>query len=367
MDFRNTLLKEVYDSVKNNYTDNYDAYRFGDEPTGGGLKQMVKDKIYGTIEKRNFINKRFYDRLMSGVEEMDQNFSALFELLEDQASRDLLVKIAAYRLLGHKKVKLPLSSNKYWEGLRNVEKLADPNDTINPGFAHFELQKHDLSKIGYDVKLYFTSMMIYTDYVVKQYEYKVNGTTIKAEEGDTVVDGGGCWGDTALYFAHEAGKNGKVHTFEFIPKNIDIMRQNLALNPRIKDRIEIMRHPIWSTSGKELYFVDRGPASQVSFEKSELSDGEAATLSIDDLAFGNVEKKIDYIKLDIEGAEMEALKGAKRTIQTFRPKLAVALYHSLEDFKNIPALIKSYVPEYKFYLGHSTIHHEETILFATVK
>ena len=75
------------------------------------------------------------------------------------------------------------------------------------------------------------------------------------------------------------------------------------------------------------------------------------------------EKKVDFIKLDIEGAEMNALKGAVQTIRRFKPKLAVALYHSIDDFERIPKLIREILPEYKFWFSHSTIYMEESMLF----
>ncbi|SFU68912.1 FkbM family methyltransferase [Nitrosospira multiformis] len=68
--------------------------------------------------------------------------------------------------------------------------------------------------------------------------------------------------------------------------------------------------------------------------------------------------------MDIEGAELNALKGAEDTILRCRPKLAISLYHSIDDFKTIPRYLNSPGLSYKYYLDHHTIYENETVLFA---
>jgi hypothetical protein len=75
-------------------------------------------------------------------------------------------------------------------------------------------------------------------------------------------------------------------------------------------------------------------------------------------------RKVDFIKMDIEGSEPEALMGAEQTIRKHRPKLAIAIYHDLRHFASIPHWIHDLNLGYKFYIGHFTIHAEETVLFA---
>ena len=68
--------------------------------------------------------------------------------------------------------------------------------------------------------------------------------------------------------------------------------------------------------------------------------------------------------MDIEGAESAALEGAIETIKKFRPVLAIAIYHSMEDFINIPRWILDLNLDYELFIGHYTIHAEETVCFA---
>ncbi len=72
------------------------------------------------------------------------------------------------------------------------------------------------------------------------------------------------------------------------------------------------------------------------------------------------------IKMDIEGAELEALKGAKKTIQRDKPKLAICIYHKTEDLWEIPLYIKELVSEYCLYIRHQTFGTGDTVLYAVM-
>ena len=124
-----------------------------------------------------------------------------------------------------------------------------------------------------------------------------------------------------------------------------MLRKNLDLNPRVKDRIELVEKALWSSADENLYIVDNGPASFVTMEEPENYSLRIHTMSIDKLVEEKKLPKVDFIKLDIEGAEPDCLKGAAETIKKFRPKLAICIYHDLEHFVSIPKYIKGLVPE----------------------
>jgi len=291
----------------------------------------------------------------------------LHSILEDQYSKDLLIKILAYRLLGYKKVKLPLNTPEFWSNQNLIEANQSKEDVYAIDFMDLKLPFTDLGFLGIPIKLYHSSLGVNTDFVIKQYEFHRNNIDLEAEAGDQVIDGGGCYGDTALYFANKIGRSGKVHVFEFIPDNIKLFNKNIELNPELGKQIVLVNHPLWEVSDKHLYYLSNGPGSIVSEEPFDGYTGNTTTLSIDDYVQKNAIEKIDFIKLDIEGAEWNALKGATETINSFRPKLAVALYHSTKDFDIIPRFINDLNLGYKFYLSHATIYGEETMLFATIE
>jgi hypothetical protein len=75
-----------------------------------------------------------------------------------------------------------------------------------------------------------------------------------------------------------------------------------------------------------------------------------------------------FIKMDIEGSEPEALKGSANTITARKPKLAICLYHRIEDFWEIPLYLHDLVPWYKLFVRHHTSIFDltETVLYAMV-
>ena len=66
----------------------------------------------------------------------------------------------------------------------------------------------------------------------------------------------------------------------------------------------------------------------------------------------------------MEGAELDALRGAGKTIRTFKPRIAVCVYHQEDDLISIPAFLRSLDSWHKLFLDHFTIYNEETIVFA---
>lgn len=82
---------------------------------------------------------------------------------------------------------------------------------------------------------------------------------------------------------------------------------------------------------------------------------------LDDIAY---DRRVSFIKMDIEGAEKEAILGASNIIARYQPKMAVSIYHKREDIWELPKLLLEINPEYKFYLRHYSFRDAETVLYA---
>jgi FkbM family methyltransferase len=190
---------------------------------------------------------------------------------------------------------------------------------------------------------------------------------VHIEPGDIVFDAGCLFGDTSIWFSYQCGQLGHVYSFEFVPEFVEYSLHNFKLNPNYSSNISIHEYALWDESGKRMLFTENGAGSKIMDEsKNDCEDNFVSTISIDDFVSQMNIPKVDFIKMDIEGSELKALSGARKTIQAHRPKLAISLYHRDSDFIDIPKLIDSFGVKYKFYLGHYTVQILETVLYAKV-
>lgn len=182
---------------------------------------------------------------------------------------------------------------------------------------------------------------------------------IRLHEGEVFVDGGSLNLETSLRFM-EACRNShvkdyKIHAFEpdvtSYARCMDILKNMPDANIRIHNA------GLWSEN-TTLYFEEMGnAASRISKEKTGTS---IKTVALDSC----VSEPVTFIKMDIEGAELEALKGSREIIKKYKPRLAISAYHKKEDLVELPLYIKELVPEYKLYIRHYSNAAIETVLYA---
>lgn len=285
-----------------------------------------------------------------------------YNMFDDTYSKDIFLMVALYRISGSPILRFPIYYSKHYLQIDKIEDMIiDNTDEIVIWNDKMVLKKYDLSKIGYDLKLWYSPLGILTNFDIEQYRYL---DFVKVEKGDNVLDCGACYGDTALYFASKT-KDGSVYSFEFMPENLDLFEKNMQLNPKYKSQIHLCQKAVSDVSDEEVSFCINGPGTRCTKDNLE-GDAKVKTITIDDFVLQNNIEKIDFIKMDIEGFEELALKGAINTIRKFKPKLAICAYHKKDDLIVLPQLIKSILPEYKLYIDHFTVNRTETVIFAKV-
>jgi FkbM family methyltransferase len=301
----------------------------------------------------------------------------LYNSLADDDSKLLLLTVVAYRALGWRYVHMPLNNETFWEVFRTfamAEASAPPEDRIQTPSTH--LTRMNLASIGYDVSFFTDAFGVFNEFLYSQYSYRGRRRVLTPRYGDYVVDCGACYGGTSLFFASMVGDAGRVFSFEFFPDNLEVFKRNRQLNSEVAGRITVVEAPLWIDAGYSMSIQGKGPATQV-FMSPPSADGTVEpprpgeqrfiSASIDKLVAENNLPRLDFIKMDIEGAEMMALRGATETLKRFKPVLAISVYHKLIDFYEIPQEIDKLGLGYKFYFQHSTLHGDETVVFADAR
>lgn len=168
----------------------------------------------------------------------------------------------------------------------------------------------------------------------------------------------GCFdGYTDIAFFEWCKQNGYAYCIEIDEENTIKIKDNLKL---YEGSFEIIDKAIWSKKTK-LAINSTGDYSSSVYESKGISENEINADSIDNI-FAN--KNITYIKMDIEGSELEALKGARNTIIQQKPRLAVSIYHKPEDVWDIISYLRSLNIGYKFFIRHYSFSYYDTVLYA---
>lgn len=181
--------------------------------------------------------------------------------------------------------------------------------------------------------------------------------------GDTIIDGGAWNGDTVEAFIKALAGQCRIFAFEPDSGNYKALCERIAKNHFDQFVVPVARG-LWSESGNLKFKTSSDNSMQ--FQVAVDGDSQIQVVGIDEY-FSNKSEKVQLIKMDIEGAEMEALKGGRQKIIDECPSLQICLYHNKEDLWEIPLLVKSLVSNYSLYLGHHTQNIFETILYAKCK
>ena len=353
-------VESILALYKDFLNEHHEFYIFGTKVAG--------QKIFTQFSSAGYKVSGFIDnnKSIQGTKLFDKNIFALDEL--DDKKEDVVIVIASinycyeiYSQLkreGYKKI-VPIYILNLWQ------KDIFPPEAAFDGLIgdyivnklHYEklynalkdeYSKHILNEIikfrqTYDVEIYSK-----INSPIDQYFDEM----VKLKEDEVFVDGGAFDGDTVKRFLkYSGGKYQKIYFFEPDPQAFLQAKENL----KDLQNIEFFQKGL-SDCGKNLMFDSRGDFGSLFCDCGDL---KIECCALDDV----VSEEKALIKLDIEGFELDCLKGARRLIQR-GSTLVICVYHKPSDIWEIFEYISLINPNYDFYLRHYTTNIFETVLYA---
>lgn len=190
-----------------------------------------------------------------------------------------------------------------------------------------------------------------------------NGEIFPVSDRECLADCGAFDGDSIRSFLSVAGDFERIDSFEMDGKNFRRLKQYVAsLDQDKQGKIRCHQQGVWHEKTVLSYGnEEKSPGEAYSLYKTS-NQNQAEADRLDHMLAG---QKVTFIKMDIEGAELNALKGACGILKEQHPKLAVCLYHKLEDLWEIPLYVQSVSKNYRMGIRHHYAYgFEGTVLYA---
>jgi len=279
------------------------------------------------------------------IKDIKDEFIKVYNLLSDDYSKEVYSKVINYRLTVfapsvRKKDYLPIPLDSYYslKKSRNTKKEQ----------LHNELkEKYPMDKIKTIARNVANNLYSYNNY-------------LKMDNYSVILDIGGYDGETAVGFSYNS-RDAKVYSFEPSQVGIEKINQWTKLFPNIR----VIGKGVWHENSI-LSFNEGEEQSQ----SSRVGEGEKKieVISIDWFVQQEKIQKVDFIKMDIEGAELNGLRGAMQVIERDMPDLVISIYHSPSDLWEIPMWIKTNFPAYNIFIDHPEgMNVWGTLCIATLK
>ena len=306
---------------------------------------------------RKLINKKFDKNKIEKIESEDnfikaliegENFNIFYDMLKDNISKKFFKKAIIYRYM------LAFYPEAFGN-IKNSMHLVFKYSIVNIFYWIFKRILFIIQRFKYPLEIeVFITFYIFG---LKQYNIK---NIFEVKNDAVVFDIGAFKGDTAYFFSKKCSNKARIYAFEPDENNYKIL---LKIKDKYKLNNVIASNILFSNLETEINFLSMD---------LNRPDIKMKSTTIDKFVEENNIEKIDYIKMDVEGAEKNILEGSIKTIKKFKPSLAIAIYHGgklfMEDFYNIPIFIKNVINEdYEYYIR--TFHPAglETILFCKPK
>jgi len=291
----------------------------------------------------NYFGKLSSVQFLKSASRNPESFDEIYNLLADEASKatfDWYVQYrTAFAFIGEEAYELfsPEITREAWDDMG--KRLKHKSE------GTFEIE-------GFTVQA--NPFELIDSFIVQQYRY---GTIVEPKLGDIVFDIGAYVGDTALWFSKALGPQGRVYAFEPEPSNFEKLKANLERN-KVTNAIPLQL--ALSENEGEMQIASGAGSSAI----TETAGGAPVKVTtVDKFVEANKLPQVDFIKMDVEGHELKVLAGARETIKTFKPSLALSAYHRGDDLIKLPKFLLELNPGYKFYLRHCSPNWPETVLY----
>lgn len=300
-------------------------------------KKFSKDEIVATENTDNFIKAMI---------ESD-NFVLFYNILEEEYSKRLFKSLIRYRYM------LSFNRDAYTNFDKKI-KLSMKYGSINIFSWGLKRILFGLKKFKYPKEI--ENFLLFYIFGLEQYNIK----DIFEVSDDSVVFDVGAWkGDTAYFFSKKCSDKAKIYAFEPDKNAYDTLKM---IKEKYKLNNVILENVLFSNKNEVIDFVSMTPNTPTV---------QMNAITVDTFVEENNIERIDYLKMDVEGAEMHILEGSINTIKKFRPYLAIAIYHGgelfMEDFYKVPIFIKEITENYEYYIRTFSPWGGETILFCKPK
>jgi FkbM family methyltransferase len=286
-----------------------------------GLKPFVD---YISSDNYYWLNlPQFFDSLGTGFSdffcENKPHYEKVLKLLDDD-SAEFYKRVINYRL------------TVFMPEVRGKKNLPQPLD-------YFRKKNQEKNILRKNLELNLKDFLVNS---IVEYPYDFRKYNI-SKDINTIIDAGGYVGNSAVVMNY-LYPDANIYMFEPDKSILTEIEENISTIKKIKH----IRKGIWKKNGKLNFNI-----SEIR-ETSSIGIGKAIidTVSIDDFIKTENLKGIDFIKLDIEGAELEALEGAKESIIKFRPIVAISIYHKPKHLYELPLWVVGNLKDYTIKIDH---------------
>jgi FkbM family methyltransferase len=332
--------------------------RLPDRLSQKAIIRRTMRQIRSFIGRAVFRNAR--QEILSQFRMHYESFDESYQLMSDQYSRNLFAELIFMKLVSEKGMRLSSFTQDFIDSYEKASsKILSSNEMLQ--VYSWVLRKITLNSPP--VSFFTVPTVLNLHLTGKLYRYQWGEVLIEVKGGDVIIDAGVGWGDTTIYLAALVNQEpgGHIYAFDILEDGINALLKQSNQNPGITNLTPILR-ALSDKDGDQVNISSPGPDARVINEKT---DKKVETITIDTFSEQSALAKVDFIKMDIEGAEVSALLGASKTIKRFKPKLAISVYHKWDDLLVIPQLIHSIRDDYNYYLDCTTGFGGETVLYCS--